>query len=107
MCWLFLVGCFICPILDWEFFLIASRMYLQDRFHSIVFIGRFNIFFVSRLLVDFVLFAWSPGSWSRGLRVSYWFGVLPVELGLSRLFVELVSVFRIGLSLSPSNCMIV
>ena len=82
-------------------------MYLQDRFYPRIFIGRFNLLFLSRLLVDFVLFAGSPGIWSRGLRVGYWFGVLPVELGLSRVFVGLVSVFRIGLSLSPSNCMIV
>ncbi len=76
-----MVGWGICPILDWEIFLIGSRMYLQDRFYPRIFIGGFNLLFLSRLLVDFVLFAGSPGNWSRGLRVGYWRGVLPVELG--------------------------
>ncbi len=85
--------------------MIGSRMYLQDRFYPMFSIGRFNLLFLSRLLVDFILFAGSPGIWLRGLRVRYWHGVLPVELGLARLFVRLVVVFRTGLSLPPSNCL--
>jgi hypothetical protein len=80
-------------------------MYLQDRFDSRFSIGRFNLLFLLRLLVDFVLFAGIPGTWLRGLRVRYWCGVLPVELGLSRWFVRLVFVFRTGLFLPSLNCL--
>jgi hypothetical protein len=76
-------------------------MYLQDRFYPRVFIGEINGFVWFCLLVDFILFPWSPwvGWWIA--RVWYWCGGLPVELGVALCFVGLVYVFGTGCSLTP------
>ncbi len=76
-------------------------MYLQDRFYPSVFIGEIKRFVWFRLLVDFILFPWGP--WESGwvARVWYWFGGLPVELGMALCFVGLVCVFGTWFSFPP------
>ena len=90
MCWFFLVGWDFCPILDLKNLLIGLRMYLQDRCYSKIFIGRFNLLFLFRLLVDFILFAGSPWNGVGWVAIGNGFHV---ELGGARLFVGFVYVF--------------
>jgi hypothetical protein len=101
VCWLFLVGWEICPILDLKNLLIGLRMYLQDRCYPTIFIGRFYFLFVFRLRVDFILFAGSPWDCGRVARVGYWFIGLPLELGLALWFVRFVYVFVTRWSFMP------
>ena len=102
MCWLFLVGLGVCPIFDWENLLIGLRMYLQDRFYSRIFIGQFNLLFLFRLLVDFILFAGSPCNCVGWVALVSWGIGFYVELGGARLFVGFVYVFGTGCSFPPS-----
>ncbi len=81
--------------------LIGVRMYLQDRFYPRVFIGEIKRFVWFCLLVDFILFPWGPWESWWVARVWYWFGGLPVELGMALCFVELVCVFGTGFSFPP------
>jgi hypothetical protein len=76
-------------------------MYLQDRFYPRVFIGGIECFVWFRLLVDFILFPGSPWDCWLIVRVGYWFGGFPFELGVALVFVGLVYVFGIGLSFPP------
>jgi hypothetical protein len=93
VCWLFLVGWEFCPILDLKNLLIGLMMYLQDRCYPKIFIGQFNLLFLFRLLVDFILFAGSPWDCWRVVLVGYWLSGWFVELGLALLFVSFVYVF--------------
>ena len=102
MCWLVLVGWETCPILVLKNLLIGLRMYLQDRCYPKIFIGQFNLLFLFRLLVDFILFAGSPWDCGRVARVGYWFIGLSVELGVALLFVRFVYVFGTRWSFPPS-----
>ena len=96
MCWLFLVGWEFCPILDLKNLLIGLRMYLQDRFYSKILIGQFNLLFVFRLLVDFILFAGSPCNCVCLVALVGWGSGFYVELGCALLFVGFVYVFGTG-----------
>ena len=98
MCWFFLVGWEICPILDLKNLLIGLRMYLQDRFYSKILIGQFNLLFLFRLLVDFILFAGSPCNCVGWVALVSWGSGFHVELGGARLFVGFVYVFGTGCS---------